>query len=700
MINRIVPTLALVGLVATAAAVAPSATGGGQDQLERRGLVVAVSSGDTLLVRTLPGRVLRVHLVGIRAETCDRRQALAETRRLVLGRHVVLVEDLSQGSRAPDGALFAYVRLPRRFDLGSRLVRGGFASIFYRQPFARLPSYRLAEIAAQNHGRGLWLSSACSDVSMGLSTHPSPVTLGNKLSYELGVQNKRPLPTQVTIKLSFSAPVTVSTDEPGCSSSGETEVVCRLALDGGWTFATAALRSGAHAQGPAPRVGSRTVSLSVSPAAPGELTARAEASTTKPDPTPADNSATITTTVKPGPASADLALAMSSTPQPAQAGNPLTLTVTVTNLGPSEATGVVITDPLPAGIESPLGISCFRICFGIPGFAGPAELAPGQSGIATIMARHSPAAPITNSASVSASTPDPNPGNNAASITTTLGPAAPDPNLALTVNAAPTTVRVGQQFVYVLTVSNNGPGAAPDVGLQNSPTPANEAELLAARPSQGSCTRELACELGPLAAGAKATLRLSYRARHVGYGSFDDNANVGTSALPDPFLGFITGPYAHASVTIVPAAPPTFVLGSDKLGPLQLSAQTSPSTVTDAFGAARDIVRAYGEFCARKWGFGLTITFANFVGQDPCGSDQGLETSRLLSATMRGRRWTTSRGLQIGDEIGRLHRLYPQAQRHGSSYWLLAKRSPYGNLEAALAAIVWSGRVHAFAVNR
>jgi hypothetical protein len=196
------------------------------------------------------------------------------------------------------------------------------------------------------------------------------------------------------------------------------------------------------------------------------------------------------------------------------------------------------------------------------------------------------------------------------------------------------------------------------------------------------------------------TLTLSYRARHVAHGSFEDNANVGTSTLPDPFLGFVTGPYAHASVTIVPATPPNFVIGPDQLGSLRLSAQTSPSTVTDAFGASLGTVRAYGEFCARKWGFGLTITFANFVGQDPCGSDQGPDTSRLLSATMRGRRWRTPRGLQIGNEIARIHQLYPQAQRHGSSYWLLAKRSQYGNMEASLAAIVWGGHIHAFAVNR
>jgi uncharacterized repeat protein (TIGR01451 family) len=471
MIIRIVSTLALVGLVAIAAAVVPSATEGGQDQLERRGLVVAVSTADTLLVRTDQGQVERVRLVGARPGTCYQRQALAETRRLALGHHVLLVEDLSQGIRAADGALLAYVRLLRRFDLGWELVRGGFASISYRQPFASLRSYRLAEIAAQKHGRGLWLSSACSDVSLSLQAHPSPVTLGNKLSYELVLQNRRPLPTPVTIKLSFSAPVTVSTDEPGCIGSASTKVVCRLALEGGWGLATAGLGSGTRAQGPAPLPGSRGIYLSVSPAAPGELTARAEAITTRPDTTPNDNAATVTTTVKPGPASADLALTMSSDPQPARAGSPLTLTVTVTNLGPSEATGVAITDPLPAGIEPPLAIGCFRICLGIPDFPGPGELAPGQSGTAAIMVLHSPAVPITNSASVSASTPDPNSGNNSASITTAPGPAAPDPNLALAVTASPTSVRVGQRFAYVLTVSNNGPGTAPDVELQNSPAP-------------------------------------------------------------------------------------------------------------------------------------------------------------------------------------------------------------------------------------
>src|SRR5438477_1846948 len=64
------------------------------------------------------------------------------------------------------------------------------------------------------------------------------------------------------------------------------------------------------------------------------------------DPDTSDNTATELTTVN---TSANLALTKSDSPDPVLAGNNITYTLTVTNNGPSDATGVSLSDAIPAG---------------------------------------------------------------------------------------------------------------------------------------------------------------------------------------------------------------------------------------------------------------------------------------------------------------------------------------------------------------
>src|SRR5690242_19766641 len=61
------------------------------------------------------------------------------------------------------------------------------------------------------------------------------------------------------------------------------------------------------------------------------------------DPNTKNNSATVTTTVTPA---ADVAVTMSA-PTSVSVGQSLTYTINVTNNGPSDASGVVLTDTLP-----------------------------------------------------------------------------------------------------------------------------------------------------------------------------------------------------------------------------------------------------------------------------------------------------------------------------------------------------------------
>ena len=64
-----------------------------------------------------------------------------------------------------------------------------------------------------------------------------------------------------------------------------------------------------------------------------------------PDPTPANNTAGAFTTAN---ARADVRIAKSDQPDPVIVGRSLTYTLAITNYGPSQAVGLLVTDTLPA----------------------------------------------------------------------------------------------------------------------------------------------------------------------------------------------------------------------------------------------------------------------------------------------------------------------------------------------------------------
>ena len=100
--------------------------------------------------------------------------------------------------------------------------------------------------------------------------------------------------------------------------------------------------------------GNATISVTYtvpSSATAGDRTNSVTVCATTADPVPGNNSASDTTTVV---RSADLADLKTVNPNPVIAGNLITYTILVTNQGPSDADGVVLTDSLPAGLNSPL----------------------------------------------------------------------------------------------------------------------------------------------------------------------------------------------------------------------------------------------------------------------------------------------------------------------------------------------------------
>jgi uncharacterized repeat protein (TIGR01451 family) len=138
------------------------------------------------------------------------------------------------------------------------------------------------------------------------------------------------------------------------------------------------------------------------------------------DPDPASNVAAVTDTLSP---SADLALAHADSPDPVDLGSLLVYTLTVTNNGPSAATGVVLTDVLPAEMEFDAVTPSQGVC----GFDRPTrtltcnlgDVLPGPATV-TLTVRASALGTFTASASVVRSEPDPDAGNDTAAATTTV----------------------------------------------------------------------------------------------------------------------------------------------------------------------------------------------------------------------------------------------------------------------------------------
>jgi uncharacterized repeat protein (TIGR01451 family) len=161
--------------------------------------------------------------------------------------------------------------------------------------------------------------------------------------------------------------------------------------------------------------------------------------------------------------SADLGITKTvNNPTPA-AGGTVTFTITVTNNGPNNATGVVVTDLLPTGLTyvSDDGAGAYDPV--ITGLWTIGALANGASATLHITVTADSTDPIDNVAEITAATPlDPNPANNRATASL-QAPRSADLQLNFSANVA--SVNPGGSIVYTLTVTNQGqdPGYSVDV---------------------------------------------------------------------------------------------------------------------------------------------------------------------------------------------------------------------------------------------
>jgi uncharacterized repeat protein (TIGR01451 family) len=203
---------------------------------------------------------------------------------------------------------------------------------------------------------------------------------------------------------------------------------------------------------------------------------------------------------------ADLSLTKSA-PATAQTGNQLTFTLVVANGGPSDATGVVVTDQLPAGLgfvnANPSQGSCGHSAGVVTCNLGAINAGAGaQVAITTSVPNPFAGTQVTNTASVDGIETDPDPDNNDddAQVDIVSGPGSlADLRVVKTITNG--FARVGNNLTYRVTVTNQGPDPATDVDVTDT---LNQAvSLVSVNTTKGTCSGglPLTCSLGRLTAG-------------------------------------------------------------------------------------------------------------------------------------------------------------------------------------------------------
>ena len=212
-------------------------------------------------------------------------------------------------------------------------------------------------------------------------------------------------------------------------------------------------------------------------------------------------------------AAADLYITQRPT-RPVIAGEVFTQTVTVVNGGPLPASGIVLTNTLPAGAgfvsasylagQAECVPELGRLVCTIAALPAGGQVALNLALTAPVNASHGAA--LVNVAEVRAASVDNEPANNRSAR---IIPVVASADLEALAFDIPGQVQAGGELVYVLFARNHGPTAARQAMLFNDLPPG--VQLTNASTSHGSCStsgQRVTCALGELASGATAVITL------------------------------------------------------------------------------------------------------------------------------------------------------------------------------------------------
>jgi uncharacterized repeat protein (TIGR01451 family) len=270
-----------------------------------------------------------------------------------------------------------------------------------------------------------------SDLAITSTASPNPVTDGNNISYTQSVINNGPassgtatftdtIPTNTTF-VSFAVPAgwNCGASIPAVGGTGTISCsIASLAVNATASFPLVVkVNQGVPPITPGPPPTPTTISNTANINIPCSAAS---------DPNCANNTVTTTVNVA-SPTEADVAITKTASPEPVNQGTNLTYTLQVTNNGPAAAQGVTVTDQIPSQVTftsvsttqgacayttATTTVSCTLNSIGVGGLV-----------IVTINASantFSSATLSTNTATVAATTTDPNLTNNSSSATSTI----------------------------------------------------------------------------------------------------------------------------------------------------------------------------------------------------------------------------------------------------------------------------------------
>lgn len=296
------------------------------------------------------------------------------------------------------------------------------------------------------------LDTSLADLSITKTDAPDPVQTGSDVTYTITVTNNGPGVAQnVSVTDNLPSELTFvscnSTAGGVCGGTGNNRTVTfpsPLAIGSSATITIVATANG---------TGSATISNTATVASTN-------------DPNAGNNSATTTTTAT---TLLDLSIVKTVNNATPNIGDNVTFTLTLSNNSTNAATGVQVTDQLPAGLTFVSASPAAEYNSGT-GIWTVGTVNGGTNRVLTITATATASA--TNTATITAlDQTDTNATNNQSSVTVTAT-AAIQADLTITKTDSPDPVPSGNNVTYTLTVTNGGPDAAQNVVVTDT-LPAN-----------------------------------------------------------------------------------------------------------------------------------------------------------------------------------------------------------------------------------